>query len=381
MLPRADIAGTRPVVLVEASIPVNALGSARQESVDRLLQLTLGKEYQAQVLSRLSDGSFLVKVDDAVASMKLPAGSKAGDTLDLTLLATQPRPTFILGKAEAGATTSLSNAGRLIGNVLQLARQDGMPTAVVGKTPLVSTADASASQIAAALQNAVVFSGLFYESHVAQWAAGVRPASDLLLEPPEKLSTVPLTATATNGLAVTADTNGNELGRLMSNVREWVGGERALADLLSTSQANQTNQDSAVPLLGKQQDVLGNEGFKLISLQLDTLEQRRIMWQGELFPGQQLEWEISDDTPEQKPDQSEPEKSWNSTVRFSLPSLGSVSATIRLTGDHVQVQVNTSNEETATTLRNHGKLLADALDSAGSTLDSLLIKQADGRNE
>ena len=377
MLPRADITGTRPVVLVEASVPANAIGHARQESVDRLLQLSLGKEYQAQVLSRLSDGSFLVKVDDAVASMKLPAGSKAGDTLDLTLLATQPRPTFILGKAEAGATTSLSNAGRLIGNMLQLAQQDGMPSAVVGKTPLVATPGASAPQIASALQNAVSFSGLFYESHVAQWAAGVRPASDLLLEPPAKLSNTPLTAPATNGQA---DTNGNDLGRLMSNLREWVGGERALADLLRTSQTKQADQDSTVPLLGKQQDVAGNEGVKLISLQLDTLEQRRIMWQGELFPGQPLEWEISDDTPEQKTDQSEPEKSWNSTVRFSLPSLGSVSATIRLTGDHVQVQVNTNNEETATTLRNHGKLLADALDSAGSTLDSLLIKQADTRN-
>lgn len=380
MLPRVDNAGTRPVVLVEASVPVNAIGSARQESVDRLLQLSLGKEYQAQVLSRLTDGSFLVKVDDAVASMKLPAGSKAGDTLDLTLLSTQPRPTFILGKAEAGATTSLSNAGRLIGNMLQLAQQDGMPSAVVGKTPLVATPGASPHQIAAALQNAVTFSGLFYESHVAQWAAGSRPASDLLLEPPAKQTNTPLTTPANNGQAAAADTNGNELGKLLSNVREWVGGERALTDLLRTSQTKQAD-DSAVSLLGKQQDVAGNEGVKLISLQLDTLEQRRIMWQGELFPGQPLEWEISDDTPEQKTDQAEPEKTWNSTVRFSLPSMGSVSATIRLTGDHVQVQVNTANEEVATTLRNHGKLLADALDSAGSTLDSLLIKQADRRNE
>ena len=311
----------------------------------------MGKEYQAQVLSRLSDGSFLVKVDDAVASMKLPAGSKAGDTLDLTLLATQPRPTFILGKAEAGATTSLSNAGRLIGNMLQLAQQDGMPSALVGKTPLVATSSAGATQIASAMQNAVTFSGLFYESHVAQWAAGTRPASDLLLEPAAKLSNAPLTAPMTSGQPVPIATNGNDLGQLMSNVREWVGGERALADLLSTSQTKQTDPDGAQPLLGKQQDLPGNEGIKLISLQLDTLEQRRIMWQGELFPGQPLDWEISDETPEQKPDQAEPEKSWNSTVRFSLPNLGSVSATIRLTGDHVRVQVNTANEETATTLK------------------------------
>lgn len=379
MLPRADIAGTRPVVLVEATAPANALGSARQESVDRLIRLTLGKEYQAQVLSRLSDGSFLVKVDDAIASMKLPAGSKAGDTLDLTLLATQPRPTFILGKAEAGATTSLSNAGRLIGNMLQLAQQDGMPAAIVGKTPLLATPGAGALQIATALQNAVAFSGLFYESHVAQWAAGTRPASALLLEPPAKQSNAAFTNPTTNGQSLSVDANGNDLGRLMSNVREWVGGERALSDLLRTTQSKPADADSAAPLIAKQ-DVSGNEGVKLISLQLDTLEQRRIMWQGELFPGQPLEWEISDDTPEKNPDQAEPEKSWNSTVRFTLPSLGTVSATIRLTGDHVQVQVGTASEEIAATLRSNGKLLADALDSAGSKLDSLLVKQADTRN-
>ncbi|MFJ7566486.1 flagellar hook-length control protein FliK [Herminiimonas sp. NPDC097707] len=374
MLPRADLTGTRPVVLIEASAPVTALGQAKQETLDRLLQLTLGKEYQAQVLSRLSDGNFLVKVDNAVASMLLPPGTKAGDKLDLTLLANQPRPTFMLGKAEAGATTSISNAGRLIGNMLQLAQQDGMPTAIVGKTPLVATPGASAQQIAGALQNAVAFSGLFYESHVAQWAMGMRPSSDLLREPAAKRSNLPLTG---QPQATTENAGTSDLGRLMTNVREWVGGERALADLLRSAQTGKPEQESIAPLVGKQQDIPVSEGLKLINLQLDTLEQRRIMWQGELFPGQPLEWEISDDTPEKSSEQSEPEPTWNSSVRFNLPTLGSVSATIRLSGEHLQVQVHTADEETAVALRSHGKLLADALAAAGSTLDSLLVKPAD----
>ena len=374
MLPRADIAGTRPVVLIEASAPISALGQPRQETLDRLTQLTLGKEYQAQVLSRLADGNFLVKIDDAAASMALPPSTKAGDTLDLTLLSTQPRPTFLLGKPEAGATTSLSNAGRLIGNMLQLAQQGGMPTTLVGKTPLLAAPGANPAQIAGALQNAVTFSGLFYESHVAQWAMGTRPASDLLLEPPAKHS---LAAQSDNTQPPPADATNNDLGKLMANMRAWVGGERALPDLLRTSQAGSMDQENIAPVAGKQQDIAATEGIKLINLQLDALEQRRIMWQGELFPGQPLEWEISDDTPEKNKDQAEPEASWKSTVRFSLPTLGSVSATIRLSGEHVQVQVHTANEETAATLRSHGKLLADALGAAGSTLDALLVKQGD----
>src|SRR5438105_655040 len=98
MLQRADTAGARPVILIEATTPTSAVGDAKQEAFDRLSQLALGKEFQAQVLSRLTDGSYLVKIDDAVASMKLPPGTKTGDVVDLTLLATQPRPTFLLGK-------------------------------------------------------------------------------------------------------------------------------------------------------------------------------------------------------------------------------------------------------------------------------------------
>lgn len=389
MLPRADITGTRPVILIEATTPATALGQAKQESLDRLIQLTLGKEYQAQVLSRLADGNFLVKIDNAPANMALPPGTKAGDTIDLTLLAIQPRPTFLLGKPDPSATTSLSNAGRLIGNMLQLAQEGSMPTTLVGKTPLLSAPGAAAPQIAGALQNAIAFSGLFYESHVAQWALGARPASDLLREPVSKRIATSLPGTPTTGTTGSTTTGaagatpganlqetGGDLNRLMSNLRGLVSGDAPLTDTQRAALARTADiQEALAPVTGKQQELAGNEAVKLISLQLDTLEQRRIMWQGELFPGQRMEWEIKDDTPQKGKDQAEPEPVWNSTVRFSLPTLGSVAATIRLVGDKVHIQVNTPSADTADVLRTHGPSLADALGAAGSPLESLLVKE------
>jgi hypothetical protein len=62
-------------------------------------------------------------------------------------------------------------------------------------------------------------------------------------------------------------------------------------------------------------------------------------------------------------------------VRFELPALGSVSATILLTGDRLQIQVRSTSDATVATLRNHGPELANALEAAGSRVDSLLIKQ------
>lgn len=398
MLQRADITGARPLILIEALLPTTASGDARQEAFDRLNQLALGKEFQAQVLSRLANGSYLIKVDDALANVKLPPGTKSGDVIDLTLLATQPRPTFLLGKPDggSGASTSLSNAGRLIGNLLQLAQKDGLPpTALTGKTPLVTGPDVPATQIARALQNAMTFSGLFYESHVAQWANGTRPFTDLQNEPAAKRTETLLTGTTSmpDGSdpknEAQAGLRMNDLSRLVANVREWVSGnttgertalptETLNALKLAASAADQGVRDSS----GKMQEVIGNDGVRLISLQLDTLEQKRILWQGELFPGQPLEWEISDDTPKQNngDDASPPEPSWQSTVRFSLPTLGAVSATVRLTGEHVQVNVRTVDEGSATALRTYGSLLADALDAAGSTLDSLLVRH-DRENE
>ncbi|HWU98468.1 MAG TPA: flagellar hook-length control protein FliK [Oxalicibacterium sp.] len=393
MLQRADIAGARPLILIEALLPTTASGDARQEAFDRLNQLTLGKEFQAQVLSRLTNGSYLIKVDDALANVKLPPGTKTGDVIDLTLLATQPRPTFLLGKADggSGASASLSNAGRLIGNLLQLAQKDGLPpTALTGKTPIAAGPDVPATQIAHALQSALSFSGLFYESHVAQWANGTRPFTDLQNEPAAKRTETLLTGTTTlpDGSDPKNETQTgsrmNDLGKLVANVRDWVNGGTTAeqrpalpAETLSvlkqaTSSIDQSLRDST----GKMQEITGNEGVKLISLQLDTLEQKRILWQGELFPGQPMEWEISDETPKQNhgDETSSPEQSWQSTVRFSLPTLGTVSATVRLTGEHVQVNVRTVDEESATALRTYGSLLADALDAAGSKLDSLLVK-------
>jgi len=385
MLPRADITGTRPVVLIEASVPATTIGQPRQETLERLLQLTLGKEYQAQVLSRLTDGSFLVKVDNAAASMKLPPGTKTGDTLELTLLATQPRPTFLLGKTDAGANTSLSTAGRLIGNMLQMAQQDGASPAVIARTPLLPAASAatlpSTPQIASAMQQAVASSGLFYESHVAQWAAGNRPLSDLLREPAVK-RTSSMTAALTSATTDTSSTDEaptGELNRLVSNVKEWVGGERQLGDVLRMAQARHM-QDAIEPVMtraAQTQDGPIVEQARLLNQQLDTMEQRRILWQGELFPGQALEWEISDESPKGKSDEPPTQPVWNSTVRFSMPTLGAISATIRLTGDHVQLQIRTADEETAQTLREHGPQLASALDIAGTTLDALLVKKDD----
>ncbi len=372
MLAPADITGTRPPVRIEALAPAAAVGDARQESFNRLTQIAIGRQLQAEILSRFGDGTFLVRIDGTAARMNLPAGAQVGDMLDLTLLATTPRPVFLLGQQPGAATATLSAAGRLIDSLLQDAQQQGAPTSLVGKTPLVASAAAGPSQVAAALKNALTSSGLFYESHVAQWAGGGRTLADLMQEPQARAGKL-LPATDVPKM----DATRAGLARLIGNAREPADAARALADPPRDASApnGKTGPADADQLM--QPAAMSSEAARMINLQLDALEQRRVLWQGELWPGRPLEWEVAEEPPKSDADIAEP--AWQSVVRFELPTLGAVTAAIRLANGHLQVQVHAATEAAAAALRTYGGMLAGALDATGSPLDLLTVKQDGAR--
>ena len=185
--------------------------------------------------------------------------------------------------------------------------------------------------MAAALKDGINYSGVFYESHVAAWAAGQRPAEELMKEP-------------------------------QAQVAARSGGE---INLLNES------------------DPAQNQLGQIINLQLNALEQQRVVWHGEIWPGQKMEWEISQEHGQESshPQGSDEENapSWHSVVRFNFAHLGSVSASIRLIGQQVHVQVKADNEAAAAALRGNSGLFANAMAAAGTSLDSLIVKQADGK--
>lgn len=396
MVAPADITGTRPLAQVEAPTPAKSVVDARQEIFSRLNQIELGKQMQAVVLSRAADGAFLVKVADTVARMSLPIGARVGDALEMTFLSKEPRPTFLLGsqangttvtldaveqlsenmlqssqgtalsagaagKAAAlaasvasaaaqpgepalasGATASLSSTGRLIDRLLQAAQHGDLAAAIVGKTPLLTSAGATPAQIAGVLHEALSSSGVFYEAHVGQWANHERPLADLMREPQARYAT-PL------GANPDRSADGSALQDPMRNSAA-LSGAALPADLA-----------------------------RIINLQLNSLEQQRVAWQGELWPGQRMDWEVRQEETRrdgaQYSDDDEAPSSWQSVVRFDLPTLGAVAATIHLSGERVHIQVRAATAATAASLRARGGELADALGAVGSPLDSLTVKQ------
>ena len=390
------MAGARPLGAVEATRAITPIGDVRQENIDRLVRLEVGKQFQAQILSRFNDGTFMVRIADTSARIALPGGGAVGDALQLTLVATDPRPTFNLdGHTAAGTTASagtssariaqalylsnagaqaagaagaesgaapasLSSAGRLVADLLATARDSGASTALVGRIPLSNVPGAPATQLASALHDSLTFSGLFYESHVHQWANGERALTDLLREPQAQGSAAATGASVAQG-AVPASA---------SVPPEVVEARRNLLDYFSSAPAGATAGSAEIDAGAAQ----------MINRQLHTLEQQGVRWQGELYPGQPMEWEVHrrDEAAESSGGaagiEQQPQR-WQSVVRFSLPSLGVVSATINLAGERVQIQVRTESEDAATDLRRHGPKLAGALDVAGASLEALNIRR------
>ena len=115
-------------------------------------------------------------------------------------------------------------------------------------------------QIASALHDSVAFSGVFYESHITEWAKGKRNLSELQREPQAQIV--------------------KSLGN---------------TDPLTRS------------------DAVNTEIGKIVNMQLNALDQQRIYWQGEVWPGQHMEWEIARDDrdPSSRQDDKEAAAAWH----------------------------------------------------------------------
>jgi hypothetical protein len=393
MIPVADITNVTSPLAAETTPVSPPLGSAAvataltQNAPGILTQMAVGRLLQVQVLTQLKDGSFIVGVDDTALRMSLPEGTTVGSKLQMTLLTDSPRPAFLLEAQTDSSSASLSNAGKIISNVLQSAEQTSAPSSLVGKTPLIAEATGNPAQIATSLQSSVEQSGLFYESHVGQWASGELPLSALLQEPQMHGK-----AQAGNGAAETANrqqganstgvvlqrpaTSDAELAKQIDDARASADAHTTLGQTIGSLLANARGLPQEADTVVKP-TLLTPDSAQTIHLQLNVLEQNRYVWQGELWPGQHMEWEIEEDGSNGNPQNPEGgnQASWNSTVRFQLPSLGKISASIHLSGGRVQVRLATDSAAAASRLQAHGKELSDALDGAGSPLDSLLIQQ------
>lgn len=242
------------------------------------------------------------------------------------------------GPARAGEAVTLSVAARAVSAILN--SQAGATTKITGTEPLWPAAAQSvqAPLLAEKLASTVTNSGLFYESHLAQYVAGTRTLAQLVQEPQVRLDAAPSGAGA---VVSTADDSASDRAPAPVHVAE----------------------------------AIHPEAMVLVRQQLELLTLPLFRWAGEVWPGTTMDWEIQEEPNEHQTadDREAPARSWRTRLAMRLPALGAVDVRLTLAGNTLQVHLAARESATVVLLTDGGHALPQRFGALGLQLTELRI--------
>lgn len=305
------------------------------------LPFVAGQQIRGEVLQSLGDGRFMIQVGGQAMEVMLPKGVRPGDALNLFFVGNDP-PTFLLVRHGRGGDALVSETGKWVSTLLGMQNRSAPLEAGLGilKT-LLQGAPSDPALLEQALARGLKESGLFYESHLARWFSGEYPLEGLLKEPQGRLSGGQPPALAQEPLSR------NMTPEALEAALKGRAGLSSVADAGSDPRT-----------------------LPIIKEQLATLQTGQVIFQGELFPGQPMEWRVKERESDESGNQTEQEQGelpWETTLALTLPRLGAITASIVLEGGTVSAQLATVSEEASLLLENgiaelHEQLLAAGLE-------------------
>ena len=303
--------------------------------------LKIGQPLTGLVKS-LINGVSLVEVGGQSVAMRLPNTVVAGDTLRLSFAGHTPQPVFLLETRETAVTGApqLSKTARMLSDFMQRVPERALPT-LTPTVPLLSQPTAVPTELALALRTALVRSGLFYESHLANWVAGQDTLDGLKQEPQNRQAAE--TARSATALVL-------------------------------------TDAKGGVDPKGAADPKLVNPMHTLLTQQLQVLESPQLAWRGELWPGHTLEWQIRQGVEPQNDDPNTAfargeKDGWESHLKLTLPNLGTLNVYIKLDAQQAfSIRMVPEQADTAPLLKQHQPQLAEQLAAAGCTLHSMKVE-------
>lgn len=301
--------------------PVTAISDRSQSTPN----FTQGNTYQGLVEDRLHNGNARVLIAGQLLQMQLPENIPSGSKIELVFIAREPQLRFmLLPLGTENNPPNISTAGRLLAFLAQDALQSTPLKTLTNTTPIVVNPLINSTQLPGLLQKALTQSGLFYESHLGKWVTGNYTLAQLQQEPQSKLTTIAATMTT------------------------------------SVS----SNTDMAIQ----------TQSLPLVQQQLSALETGHLVWQGEIWPNQRMEWDISEHASNGHEQATEELSShWQMQLSLTLPKLGKVTANILFNFNNIHIRLITSATETAEVLKINQPPFATAITSAGLSVQSLEI--------
>ena len=112
----------------------------------------------------------------------------------------------------------------------------------------------------------------------------------------------------------------------------------------------------------------------IVQQQLDGLANQNFAWQGQVWPGQQMQWEIGENSANPRGENGEAVQ-WQTRLKLSLPMLGGIDAVLQLRPDgEIGIKISADSEATTTRLRNSMNELREQFESAGLNLTQLSMQ-------
>lgn len=303
--------------------------AAPRAAFDRLV---IGEAVTGLVKSQ-AKGIALVIIEGQTVAMRLPRPVETGATLKLSFAGHMPQPVFMLDTPELAASDApqLSQTARMLSDIMQRVAGHALPT-LTPPGPLLDQPTPHPAELALALRTALVRSGLFYESHLANWTVGQDSLDGLMQEPQNRLAA--------------------EATRLTSTL--------ALSDA-----SKSTDLKSANPL------------HILLTQQLQVLESPQFIWRGEVWPGRTLEWQVRQEPPPPGDESAAhaAERTWESDLKLTLPNLGSLNVHIKLDARHAfSITMVPEQAEVGPLLQQNQAKLVEKLAAAGCTLHAVQVQ-------
>jgi Flagellar hook-length control protein FliK len=298
------------------------------------------------------------------------------------------------------------------------------PTSATGTTATAATSVAASpvpvAALAAALEQTVAGSGLFYEAHLAQWLAGQFTLPDLASEPQNRLldtaaqlpldwaadadagaqpgsASTPAQQQARPGTTQTASgaAEGNSAARPQASILSPQAARFAAGEVLANSLSDLSaqperaalhaavTQTSDTPTQATQSvaTAINAATIPLVRQQLDMLATGQFRWSGEAWPGAKLDWTVQQDGDEWERGgggaSAEEDYPWRTRLTLSLPMLGTVDAELVLNGNRLSARVLASPLGAAR-LVEQSEGFRQRLAAAGIELSGLSIREVGG---
>lgn len=236
--------------------------------------------------------------------------------------------------AEPASGTASSTAGSSgTGSPPAGSPATGNPTQAAGAGPTggplaaaLNQPGALAARLATALMQSVQTSGLFYESHLAQLAAGQSSPRALRQEPQGQIAPQSAQTAQRSDQAAFSNPGNASPGTLPSveTSATHQGTNPLPSPSLATSAAVPAIDAQAQGLVRQQLDVLANQGFA---------------WQGEAWPGAAMHWEVRRRDAGDSGHRDFEDNHWATQLTLSLPTLGNIQARLSLAGDHLVMRL------------------------------------------